>query len=90
MGGSGITVAAASFNYNSGAITHGAAWRSVIDLSNMSESYNVVGPGQSGHVLSPFYHDQISDWTTGNYHITYTDKEKYRLNSNTLILQPAK
>ncbi|MEH7379664.1 penicillin acylase family protein [Bacillus sp. JJ1533] len=89
MGGSGITVAAASFNHQSGAITHGAAWRSVIDLSNMTESYNVVGPGQSGHVLSPFYHNQISDWTTGNYHITYTDKEKYKLNSNTLVLQPA-
>ncbi|MEH7224202.1 penicillin acylase family protein [Bacillus sp. JJ1566] len=88
MGGSGITVAAASFNHHSGAITHGAAWRSVIDLSNMSESYNVVGPGQSGHVLSSFYHDQISDWTTGKYHITYTDK-RYRIKSYTLVLQPA-
>lgn len=90
MGGSGITVAAASFNKNSGGITHGAAWRSVIDLGNMDESYNVVGPGQSGHVLSPFYHDQISDWTTGGYHLTYTNKEKYKKDGHTLVLQPAK
>ncbi len=90
MGGSGITVAAVSFNHNTGAITHGAAWRSVIDLANMNESYNVVGPGQSGHVLSSFYHDQISDWTTGKYHITYTEKEKYEKNGFKLVLYPAK
>ncbi|WP_010678527.1 penicillin acylase family protein [Bacillus timonensis] len=90
MGGSGITVAAASFNKNSGAITHGAAWRSVIDLANINESYNVVGPGQSGHVLSPFYHDQISDWTTGKYHLSYINEERYKENSYTLVLQPSK
>ncbi|RFB17905.1 penicillin acylase family protein [Bacillus sp. HNG] len=90
MGGSGVTVAAASFDRYSGAITHGAAWRSVIDLANMEESYNVVGPGQSGHVLSTFYHNQITDWTTGKYHITYTNKEKYKENSYKLVLHPAK
>ncbi|MEK5441422.1 MULTISPECIES: penicillin acylase family protein [unclassified Fredinandcohnia] len=90
MGGSGVSVAAASFNRKSGAITHGAAWRSVIDLSNMKQSYNVVGPGQSGHVLSKFYHDQISDWTTGKYHITHTYKENYIINSYRLLLQPIK
>ncbi|WP_077619176.1 penicillin acylase family protein [Bacillus sinesaloumensis] len=88
MGGSGITVAAASFNRDTGAITHGAAWRSVIDLSNMKESYNVVGPGQSGHVLSQFYHNQIKDWTTGKFHVTHTEKEKYMENGSTLILKP--
>ncbi|WP_449537352.1 penicillin acylase family protein [Ferdinandcohnia sp. Marseille-Q9671] len=90
IGGSAITVAAASFNKKTGLVTHGAAWRSVTDLSNLSQSYNVVGPGQSGHVLSKFYHDQINDWTTGKYHITYNDRERYKKDGYRLILKPKK
>lgn len=90
MGGSAITVAAANFNRETGAVTHGAAWRSVTDIANISESYNVVGPGQSGHVLSTYYHDQVSDWTTGNYHITYMDNKKFTEGSHKLVLKPSK
>ncbi|MCH1627974.1 penicillin acylase family protein [Ferdinandcohnia quinoae] len=90
MGGSGVTVAAAGFNRDTGLVTHGAAWRSVVDFANLSETYNVVGPGQSGHVLSDFYQDQVEEWTTGKYHKTYTDKSHYEKDGYTLILKPAK
>ena len=90
MGGSRVTVGAAGWDSKTGAVNHGAAWRSVVDLKDLSKSYNVVGPGQSGHVLSKWYHDQMADWTTGKYHLTYTDPSKYRADSDKLILAPKK
>lgn len=90
MGGSRVTVAAAGFKSDTGAVTHGAAWRSVVDIANLTETYNVVGPGQSGHVLSDFYQNQAKDWTTGKYHITYTKKSQYEKDGHTLVLKPAK
>ncbi|MFT4417089.1 penicillin acylase family protein [Fredinandcohnia humi] len=89
MGGSAVTVAAASFNKETGAVTHGAAWRSVTDIADITKTYNVVGPGQSGHVFSRFYHDQIDEWTSGKYHITYTKKEKVKGDSQKLVLKPS-
>ncbi|WP_042357663.1 penicillin acylase family protein [Bacillus rubiinfantis] len=88
MGGSRVTVGAAGWKADTGEVNHGASWRSVVDLQDLSRSYNVVGPGQSGHVLSEWYYDQAEDWTTGKYHITYTDSEKYKRGSDRLILQP--
>jgi penicillin G amidase len=87
MRGSRITVGAAGWNSLTGQVNHGAAWRSVIDMKNPKESYNVVGPGQSGHVLSPWYQDQIDDWTTGKYHKTVTDLS-YRDTASKLVLKP--
>jgi len=34
------------------------------------ESYNLVLPGQSEHVLSPFYANQLKAWVSGKYHTT--------------------
>ena len=56
MGGSALTVAAAG-NAKTGEVDHAAPWRTVIDLANMNKNYSVVGPGQSGQVLSPWYAD---------------------------------
>jgi penicillin amidase len=70
MGGSRITVGVAGWNRETGHITHGGAWRMVIDMADTSKAYHVVGPGQSGHVLSPWYKDQSKDWATGKYHVT--------------------
>ncbi|MFD1738945.1 penicillin acylase family protein [Bacillus salitolerans] len=88
MQGSRITVGAAGWNSTTGQVTHGAAWRSVIDMKNPKESYNVVGPGQSGHVSSKWYQDQMDDWTTGGYHLTVTDGS-YREDSSRLLLIPS-
>jgi penicillin G amidase len=82
MGGSRVTVGAVGWSSTTGLVNHGGAWRTVVDLANLSKSYNVVGPGQSGHVFSKWYNDQVEPWTTGGYHTTYTESyenEKYKL-----------
>lgn len=73
MGGSRVTVGVAGWNRETGDITHGGAWRMVIDMADPTKAYHVVGPGQSGHVLSPWYKDQSKDWATGKYHVTALD-----------------
>ncbi len=70
-------------------MNHGAAWRTVVDLADLTKTYNVVGPGQSGHVLSKWYDNQIEDWTTGRYHVTETNESSFK-NGEKLVLKPGK
>ncbi|MEK4247285.1 penicillin acylase family protein [Psychrobacillus sp. FSL K6-2684] len=72
IGGSNITVQAAGYGED-GSVDHGASWRFVADLSDLSEAYHIVGPGQVGHVKSDWYHSQVRDWADGNYHTTVID-----------------
>ncbi|WP_227394426.1 penicillin acylase family protein [Jeotgalibacillus aurantiacus] len=72
MGGSQITVQAASYNED-GTVTHGASWRFVKDMADETGAYHLVGPGQSGHIKSKWYDNQLQDWVDGNYHFTKTD-----------------
>ncbi|MED5017273.1 penicillin acylase family protein, partial [Paenibacillus chibensis] len=88
MGGGRVTVGAAGWDAETGEVDHGAPWRTVIDLADPMRSYNVVGPGQSGHVLSRWYHDQVGDWTTGQYHTTSIVPAIYRSAGNELKLIP--
>ncbi|PFY70592.1 penicillin acylase family protein [Bacillus wiedmannii] len=74
IGGSQVTVQAASYGDN-GIVNHGASWRFVIDTKDMSNGYHIVGPGQSGHFRSDWYHDQIDDWVNGTYHTTTLNTE---------------
>lgn len=74
IGGSGITVQAAAFN-EQGEVTHGASWRFVADLSDLSSAYHIVGPGQSGHMKSKWFHNQVDDWANGTFHETRLDGE---------------
>lgn len=90
VGGSAITVMAASWNVDTGEVRHGAGWRGVMDLSDLSRSYHVVTPGQSGHVLSRWYDNQINDWVTGLHHETSIDPDVYRATSRRLELVPQK
>jgi penicillin amidase len=69
VGGSQITVGAASYTAE-GVVNHGASWRFVIDAAEIGKGHHIVGPGQSGHVKSEWYHDQLDDWISGNYHVT--------------------
>ncbi len=69
IGGSNVTVQAAAFE-DDGTVDHGAAWRFVADLSDLSKAYQIVGPGQSGHMKSEWFHDQADDWVQGDYHET--------------------
>ena len=75
VGGSSVTVQAAAFT-EEGTVNHGGSWRFVIDLSDISRAYHLVGPGQSGNVKSKWYHDQLEDWADGTYHTTVLKNPK--------------
>lgn len=89
VGGSKVTVGAAGYNAITGEVNHGASWRTVNDLSDLTRTHNVVGPGQSGHVLSPWYDDQTKDWAYGGYHITSTRPDEYQSSEHKLVLKPS-
>ena len=74
IGGSNITVQAAAFK-DDGSVNHGASWRFVADLDDLTKTYHVVGPGQSGHLKSKWFHDQAEDWALGNYHETLMSED---------------
>ena len=69
ISGSKVTVQAAKQN-EEGLVNHGASWRFVYDFDTKT-GYHVVGPGQSGHVLSDNYDDQITKWVNGEYTSEY-------------------
>ncbi|TCT20000.1 penicillin amidase [Melghiribacillus thermohalophilus] len=69
VGGSGVTVMAAKKGTD-GMVDHGAPWRFVADLSDLSQAWHMVAPGQSGHFKSQWYDDQMDDWVNGDYHVT--------------------
>lgn len=75
IGGSHITVQAAAFK-DDGSVNHGASWRFVANLADLKETYHVVGPGQSGHMKSKWFHDQAEDWALGKFHGTSLDANK--------------
>ena len=83
VGGSSVTVQAAAFTED-GIVDHGASWRFVADTNDLTKSYHIVGPGQSGHVKSEWYQDQLEDWVNGNYHETSLTQAE----GDQLILSP--
>ncbi|MFE1628027.1 penicillin acylase family protein [Brevibacillus reuszeri] len=85
-GGSSVTVQAAGYNLKSGVINHGASWRFVVDTSDLTKAYHIVGPGQSGHVKSPWYDDQLPAWVEGTYHTTSLTESIE--NGHVLTLEP--
>src|SRR5690606_10966615 len=64
VGGSNVTVQAATED-GDGNVDHGASWRFVADLNDLSSAYHMVAPGQSGHVKSKWYDNQASNWVYG-------------------------
>ncbi|OCS90434.1 penicillin acylase family protein [Caryophanon latum] len=85
VGGSRTTVMAAG-NPANGLVDHGAAWRFVADLNDLSSAYHINGPGQSGHFKSQWYADQVSAWADGDYTETRIDGTYEQ--SHELILKP--
>ena len=49
------------------ATTWGVSYRQIIDLSDFRNSVCVLSSGQSGHLLSKHYDDQIALWLKGEY-----------------------
>ena len=81
--GSGVTPMAARHEED-GIVNHGASWRFVIDLEDITTGYHTVGPGQSGHIMSPWYSNQTEDWVNGNFHKTSITEQS----GKQLILNP--
>jgi penicillin amidase len=52
-------------NPSSGAGTHGASWRMVVDLGPVVRAWGVYPGGQSGNPLSPWYADRVAKWANG-------------------------
>ncbi|EPD49783.1 hypothetical protein HMPREF1210_03230 [Paenisporosarcina sp. HGH0030] len=85
IGGSNITVQAAGFAAD-GSVDHGASWRFVADMKDLSSAHHIVGPGQSGHMKSKWFHNQVNDWAEGDYHETMVNGDIQ--DSHTLTLKP--
>ena len=68
--GSAVTVRA-SRQTDAGHVNNGASWRFVYDFQSQT-GHHIVAPGQSGHFLSPYYSNQVSDWNEGSYNIKDT------------------
>lgn len=75
VNGSNVTPMAASHD-GTGLVDHGASWRFVIDMEESLSGYHIVGPGQSGHLKSPWYSDQTEDWVNETYHKTNLSNDK--------------
>ncbi|MGD7006513.1 penicillin acylase family protein [Metabacillus sp. 84] len=86
-GGSQVTVKAAAYKAD-GTVDHGAPWRFVADLSDLSKAYHSNSPGQSGHFRSEWYSNQLRNWTEGMYHETKMNLDA--ANGDVLILLPGK
>ena len=73
------------------ASTHGAGYKAVYDLANPERSLFVQNSGQSGHVLSPHYRDQVEAWAEGRYLPMLTDPAAYRAHARgTWTLTPVR
>ncbi|WP_047984811.1 penicillin acylase family protein [Ornithinibacillus californiensis] len=79
VGGSAITPMAAAYDADTGEVEHGASWRFVIDMSEPTTGYHIVGPGQEGHFKSEWYDNQVEDWVKGTYHETKLDVEEGKI-----------
>jgi acyl-homoserine lactone acylase PvdQ len=64
-----------------------AGWRHVVDMGAPDDARDISAPGQSSHLLSPHYADQLSAWMRGELQPMLTrHKEIHKCRS--LVLQP--
>jgi len=68
---------------------HGAGYRAIYDLSDLSKSQVMIATGQSGHRLSPHYQDLARRWRDGETRLLSLSREALtKLNAQTLVLAP--
>ncbi len=90
VGGSHLTVNKKQYSYDKPYnAVHGVSQRMIVDLSHMDASLHVLPTGQSGHLKSPHYKDQIELYLGGKYHPAWTDRQDVEKHAEaTLILRP--
>lgn len=92
--GSGDTVQRAAFRFNPDADipfadVHGAGYRAVYDLADLSRSRFVIATGQSGHPLSSHYGDLVARWQAGDgFTIAGTPQELLASGVGSVTLRP--
>ena len=59
--------------------------RMVVDLSNLDNSRTVLPSGQSGHVMSKYYDDQVDNWIENDMYPNYFSRELVELNQKDLM-----
>ena len=63
--------------------------RMVVDLSNFDNSRTILPSGQSGHVMSKYYDDQVESWIENNMYILNFSREQVELNQKEyMFLRP--
>jgi penicillin amidase len=53
---------------------NGDIYEQIVDLSNIDNSIAMMPPGNSGHVDSPHYRDQVDLWIRGDYHPSFLSR----------------
>ncbi|MBI4776824.1 MAG: penicillin acylase family protein [Deltaproteobacteria bacterium] len=72
------------------AAIHGVSQRMIVDLSNPETALHVLPTGESGHLGSPHYADQIDLYLKGGYHPAWTTRQDVESHSEArLSLKPA-
>ncbi|MFS8664859.1 MAG: penicillin acylase family protein [Limnochordales bacterium] len=87
VGGSDATPQAMGFHETSGRVAFGAAWRTVVDLAS-GRGWDILLPGNSGHVLSPHYRDQAEPWRAGQLMEQQWRPDQYRRSPLLRLLPP--
>ena len=59
--------------------------RMVVDLSNLDNSRTVLPSGQSGHVMSKYYDNQVDNWIENDMYQNYFSREVVELNQKDLM-----
>jgi penicillin amidase len=63
--------------------------RMVVDLSDLDNSRTVLPSGQSGHVMSKYYDDQVDRWIENDmYTLHFTRKVVEQHQENVMYLRP--
>jgi penicillin amidase len=92
LGGDGNTVFATGggLTREASAAVVGPPFRFIADLADLSRSYGLLAPGNSGRPDSPHYDDQIKGWFAGKYHpMLYRRKDVERGARRRLTLAPS-
>jgi len=70
---------------------HGASARMIVNFSNMKGALHVLPTGESGHLKSAHYKDQMPLYLTGEYHPAWIDRiDVEQHTEETLLLKPKK
>lgn len=68
------------------ATTWGVSYRQIIDLSDLRNSVCVLSSGQSGHLFSKHYDDQIPLWLKGEYRPMLFFPEDIEANASAVLI----